>query len=132
MGAIDAAIIGWILTEFTFDRPHEYANSLTVVTVSLVLGWISGLLWRRLRATENAAKAFAWTVTGGFVATLSAIVIVARTVLSSLAPYAVPLAAVIFITIAFFTPLLTRVKIARWVAAIPVLLAVGVGVGLFL
>ena len=132
VGAIVAAIIGWMLTGGVVDRPSEYTNSLTVVTVSLVLGWVSGLLWRRLRAGDNAVRAFSWTIAGGFLVTLSAVLIVDRTVLNSLAPYAVPLAAIIFITLGFFTPVLARVTAPLWSASVPILLAFAVGFGLFL
>lgn len=132
IAAIDAAIIGWILTTWFFDSPHEYANSLTVVVVALVLGTISGSLWRRLRASKNARTVFAWTMAGGFVATIAAVLITDQTVLRSLAPYAVPLVAIIFITLAFFTPLLSTSRSPRWIAALPVLLALAIGVGLFL
>ena len=132
IGAIVAALIGWMLAGGVVDRPSEYANSLTVVLISLTLGWISGLLWRRLRASDNALKTFSWTVAGAFLVTLSAVLIVDQTVLSSLAPYAVPLAAVIFITLAFFTPVLARVTAPKWSAAVPILLALAIGIGLFL
>jgi predicted Co/Zn/Cd cation transporter (cation efflux family) len=131
-GAIVAAIFGRILTEGVVEQPHGYANSLTVVIVSLVLGWISGLLWRKLRASDNASKTFSWTIAGAFFVTLAAVLIVDRTVLSSLVPYAVPLVAIIFITLAFFTPLLSRVTAPKWTAAIPILLALATGIGLFL
>jgi predicted Co/Zn/Cd cation transporter (cation efflux family) len=130
--AIVAAIIGRILTGGVVEQPHDYANSLTVVIVSLVLGWISGLLWRKLRASDNASKMFSWTIAGAFFVTLAAVLIVDRTVLSSLAPYAVPLVAIIFITLAFFTPPLSRVTAPKWTAAIPILLALAIGIGLFL
>jgi hypothetical protein len=132
IGAIVAAIVGWMLTGGVVDRPSEYANSLTVVLISLTLGWISGLLWRRLRASDNAVKMFSWTIAGAFLVALSAVLIVDQTVLSSLAPYAVPLAAIVFITLGFFTPALARVTAPLWAAAIPLLLAFAVGVGLFL
>jgi uncharacterized membrane protein len=132
IGAIVAALIGWMLTGGIVDRPSEYTNSLTVVSVSLTLGWISGLLWRRLRAGNNAVNAFSWTIVGGFLVTLSAVLIVDQTVLSSLAPYAVPLAAIIFITLAFFTPVLARITAPKWSAVIPILLAFAIGIGLFL
>jgi hypothetical protein len=132
IGAIVAAIVAWMLTGGVVDRPSDYTNSLTVVIVSLVLGWVSGLLWRRLRANDNAVKVFSWTIAGAFLATLSAVLIVDQTVLSSLAPYAVPVAAIIFITLGFFTPVLARVTAPRWSAAIPLLLALAVGLGLFL
>lgn len=132
IGAIVAAIVGRILTGGTVDNPHDYVNSLTVVIAALVLGFISGMLWRRLRATDNPSTVFAWTLVGGGVATLAAVLIVDQTVLSSLAPYAVPLVAIIFITLAFFTPIVSRVTAPTWIAAIPVLLAIAIGVGLFL
>ena len=131
-GAIVAAIVGWILTGGVVENPHDYVNSLTVVIVSLALGLISGLLWRRLRATDNASTVFAWTIVGGFVMTLAAVLVVDQTVLSSLAPYVVPLMAIIFITLAFFTPMLAQVTAPPWTAALPVLLALAIGVGLFL
>jgi uncharacterized membrane protein YeaQ/YmgE (transglycosylase-associated protein family) len=132
IGAIVAAIIGAILTSSVVDQPHDYANSLTVVIVSLVLGWISGMLWRRIRAADGASTMFAWTLVGAFIATLGAVVIADQTVLKSLAPWAIPLGAVIFITLAFFTPLLSRVHAPQWTAAIPVLIALLIGFGLFL
>jgi hypothetical protein len=131
IGAIVAAIVGWILTGEVVENPHDLVNSLTVVIVALVLGLIAGLLWRRLRATDNASTIFAWTVVGGFVMTLAAILVVDQTVLSSLAPYTVPLAGIIFITLAFFTPILSRVTAPPWIAVIPVLLALAIGLGLF-
>jgi hypothetical protein len=132
IGAIVAAIIGWILTGGIVENPHDYVNSLTVVIVSLALGFIAGMLWRRLRAMDNAATVFSWTLVGGGVATLAAVLIVDQTVLSSLAPHTLPLFAVIFITLGFFTPIMSRVTAPTWIAAIPILLALAIGVGLFL
>jgi hypothetical protein len=132
IGAIVAAIVGWILTEGVVENPHDYVNSLTVVIVSLALGFIAGMLWRRLRATNNASTVFAWTLVGGGVATVAAVLMVDQTVLSSLAPYVLPLVAIIFITLAFFTPIMSRVTAPTWIAAIPILLALAIGVGLFL
>ena len=131
IGAIVAAIVGWILAGGVVENPHDLVNSLTVVIVALVLGLIAGLLWRRLRVTDNASTIFAWTVAGGFVMTLAAILVVDQTVLSSLAPYTVPIAGIIFITLAFFTPILSRVTAPPWISVIPVLLALGIGFGLF-
>lgn len=131
IGAIDAAIVGWILTAWVFEAPHDYANSLTVVVVALVLGVISGALWRKLRASPNGRVVFTWAIVGAFFATLSAVVIADQTVVNHLAPYAVPLTAIIFITIAAFTPTLSASHTAKWVAAIPVLLALALGVALY-
>lgn len=132
IAAIDAAIIGWILTTTTYDSPDEYANSLTVVVIALALGLISGTLWRRLRASSNARTVFAWTMAGGFLATIAAVLLADQTVLASLAPYAVPLVAIVFITLGFFTPMLTRVRSPQWIAAIPLLIAIALGFGLLL
>jgi hypothetical protein len=131
IGAIDAAIVGWILTEFVVDQPHEYTNSVTVTIVALVLGLISGSLWGNLRASANGHNAFVWSMVGGFAVTLAAVLVADQTILRDLATYAVPLVAVIFITLAFFTPLLSRARAARWIAAVPVLLAIAIGIGLF-
>ncbi|GMQ93633.1 MAG: hypothetical protein BMS9Abin12_1113 [Acidimicrobiia bacterium] len=132
IAAIAAAVIGWILTTTALDSPDEYANSLTVVVIALVLGLISGVLWRRLRASSNAQTVFAWSMAGGFVAAIAAVLLADQTVLTSLAPYAVPLVAIVFITLGFFTPMLARTRSPQWIAAIPPLLAVGIGFGLFL
>jgi high-affinity Fe2+/Pb2+ permease len=130
IGAIVAAIVGWTLTEFVFDQPHTYTNTLTVTIVAVVLGLVSGGLWGSLRASANGHRAFVWSMVGGFVVTIIAVLVADQNILNGLAPYAVPLTAIIFITLAFFTPLLSQVRTSPWVAAIPVLLAVGLGVGL--
>ena len=132
IAAMVAATIGWILTTIVIDSPHEFTNSLTIVIVALVLGFISGSLWRKLRATDNARMVFGWTLAGGFVATIAAVLIADQTVLRSLAPYAVPLVAIVFITLAFFTPLLSTVRSPRWIATLPVLASLAIGIGLFL
>lgn len=132
IGAISAAISGWLLTEFVLDQTHRSTNSLTVAIVALVLGLVSGSLWGKLRASDSGHRTFTWTMVGGFFATLSAVLIVDQTLVSELAPYAVPLVAIIFITLAFFTPLLSRVRAATWVAVFPVLLALDIGLGLSL
>jgi hypothetical protein len=126
IGAIVAAVLSIAL-----ESPNErYANSLSVVIISLVLGAVSGELWRRLRATSNGLRTFGWTTAGGFVAVLAAIVIADRSIAAELSPYAVPVAAVIFITLGFLTPLLDGVRAPVWLAALPVLIALGLGAGL--
>ena len=128
-GAIAAVVAG--IVSLPLRSPDDvFANSLTVVIVSIVLGVISGSLWRRLRAMANAQKLFAWSMVGAFVASMAAIAIVDLTILSSLIPYAAPLAAIIFITLGFFTPVLSRLTAPVWVAAIPILIALGIGIGL--
>ncbi len=124
IGAIVAAIIGLFV-----DSPNEtYANSLVVVLAALTLGAASGALWRRLRATSNGLRTFSWTVAGGWFVAVAAIVVTDQAIVADLVPYAVPAATVIFITIGFLTPLVDGVTAPTWVAAIPILIALGLGV----
>ena len=126
VGAIVAALIALAL-----DSPNEtYANSLSVVIVALILGAASGELWRRLRATNNGLRTFAWTTAGGFFVVVTGIVIADQTVVADLTPYAVPIAAIVFITLGFLTPLIDGVEAPMWLAAVPIALALALGVGL--
>jgi len=129
-GAIAAIVAGGIAA--VLRTPNEIiANSLTVVLVSIVLGIVAGGLWRRLRATDNAEKVFAWSMVGAFFAVASAIALADLFALNNLIPYAGPIAVVVFITLGFFVPMLSRVTAPVWVAAIPIVIALLVGVGLF-
>lgn len=129
-GAIAAIVAA--LVSLPLRSPDEIiANSLTVVVASLVLGGISGLLWRRLRVNDNAVRIFGWTMAGGFVAAMAGVAIADQTALNNLVPYATPVAAVIFITLGFLTPLLSGVAAPVWIAAIPIVVAVALGIGLF-
>lgn len=129
-GALAAIVAG--LVSLPLRNPDQVlANTLTVVLVSLGLGLVSGALWRRLRATDNAQRVFAWSMVGGFLVTMIAISIVDQTVLATLIPYATPLAVIIFITLGFFTPMLSRVTAPVWVAAVPIVIALALGAGLF-
>lgn len=125
-----AAIVA-ALVSLPLRSPDEIvANSLSVVIGPLVLGLTAGMLWRRLRAADNAHKAYGWTMAGGFVATMMAASLVDIFFLDNVAPYAAPLTAIIFLTLGFLVPLLAGVTAPLWVAAIPVLVALGLGVGL--
>ena len=68
---------------------------------------------------------------GGWFVAMLAVTIVDQTTLSNLVPYAAPLAAIIFITLGFLTPLLSGVTSSMWLAAIPVAIALALGIGLF-
>jgi hypothetical protein len=128
-GAIGAIVSA--LVALGLDSPDEtYANSLTVVLVALVLGAASGALWRRLRATSNGLRTFGWTTAGGFVVVLAAIVIADQTVVTNLTPYAIPVATIIFVTLGFLTPLIDGIRAPVWTAAIPIVIALGLGIGL--
>ena len=98
---------------------------------ALLIGLASGLLWRRLPATKNGLATFRLALLGGFVTALVGIAIVDQVALSSLIPYAVPIAGMIFVTVAFLTPLFASMVISPWLAIIPALFALGLGVALF-
>ena len=129
-GSIAAMVAG--LVSLLLRSPDEViANSLTVVIVSIVLGLFAGVLWRKLRATDNAEKVFAWSMVAAFFAVAAAIALVDLFALSNTAKYAGPLAIIIFLTLGFFVPMLSRVTAPVWVAAIPIVVALILGVGLF-
>lgn len=125
-----AAIVAAVVSLPLPDPDADVVNSLTVVLLSLALGAVAGMLWRRLRATEGALRAFGWTMAGGFVVALMAIAVTDQTVLSNLIAYATPLVAILFITLGFLTPLFARVTSSPWLAAIPVVIALALGIGL--
>jgi hypothetical protein len=129
-GAIAAIVAG--LVSLALRSPDEVvANSLSVVLVSIVLGLLAGGLWRKLRATHNAQMVFAWSMVGAFFAVAAAIALADLFALSNLIKYAGPLAVLIFITLGFFVPMLSRVTAPVWVAAIPIVIALALGIGLF-
>ena len=129
-GAI-AAIVAAVLAVLLRSPDEIVANSLSVVLVSLALGLVAGMLWRRIRLTARPLWTFGWTMAGGFFVAMLAVTIVDQTVLSNVIAYAAPIAALIFITLGFLTPLLAGVTAPVWVAAIPVLIALAMGIGLF-
>jgi hypothetical protein len=123
-----AAIVAGLIT-LILDTPSDISGaSLAVVLIALAIGALSGLLWRRLRASANAMRTFSWTIAGGFFITLAAIAITDQAGVNDLIRYAVPLAAVIFITVGFITPLLDGVTAPQWVAIIPIVIALAIGV----
>lgn len=129
-GAV-AAIVAGVLSAILRSPDEIVANSLTVVLTSLTLGLVAGLLWRRLRASSRAMVAFGIAMAAGWFVSMIAVTIVDQAVLSNLIPYAAPLAAVIFISLGFLTPVFARVTASMWLAAIPVVIALAIGIGLF-
>ena len=126
-----AAIVAAIVS-LPLRSPNEnIANTVSVVIVSVALGVLSGMLWRRLRAGNNASKMFAWTMVGGFVAVMLGVTLGDRLLLDNLISYAAPLAAIIFVTLGFLVPLLSKSTLPVWVAVIPIGIALAVGFGLF-
>lgn len=127
IGAIAASLLSLPLTS-----PNDtIGNALTITVVALVIGVFSGLLWRRLRAGRSAQRDY-WIAIGlGAVAALTALAITDFFVLEDTFQYAVPVAVVIFLTVGLLTPPLAAVVIPRWVAALPLLIAIGIALGVF-
>jgi hypothetical protein len=129
-GAIAAIVAG--LVSLALRSPDEViANSLSVVLVSIVLGLIAGALWQRQRAIRNAEKVFAWSMVGAFFVVAAAIALADLFAFSNLIEYAGPLAVIIFVTLGFFVPMLSRITASVWIAAIPIVVALALGIGLF-
>lgn len=120
------------LLSLPLRSPDEIvANSLTVAITALIIGMVSGLLWRRLRAMPNAQRTYRIAIGLGFLAAMTAVAITDQVLLSNLFLYALPLAGVIFLTVGLLTPVLATVTVSPWIAAIPVVLAIAAGIGFF-
>jgi hypothetical protein len=127
VGAIAASLIA-----LPIHTPDELvANSLTVTIVALIVGALSGMLWRRIRAFSHATRTFALAIVGGFVTTMIAAAIIDQTALSRFIPYAGAVSLVIFLSVGLLTPVFSRAIAPSWAALIPVALALAVGLGLF-
>ena len=127
VGAIAASLIA-----LPVHSPDELvANSLTITIAALAIGALSGLLWRKIRATANATRTFAFTMVGGFVVTMMAAAIIDQIALERFIPYAGAASLVIFLSIGLLTPVFSQAVVPAWVAFIPVVLALIVGFGLF-
>ncbi len=126
VGAIAASLIA-----LPIHSPDELvANSLTITVAALIIGALSGLLWRRIRATANALRTFALTMVGAFLITMMAAAIIDQTALDRFIPYAGAVALVIFLSVGLLTPVFSRAVVPTWVAFIPVVLALIIGLGL--
>ncbi len=91
-------------------------------------------LGHALEKTESRklrSKIFAWTMVGAFVAAMLAVTLGDRFLLDNFVTYAAPLAAIIFVTLGFLVPMLSRATLPVWVAAVPIVVALAHGVGLF-
>lgn len=127
VGAIAASLIA-----LPIHTPDELvANSVTITIGALIIGALSGWLWRRIRASSNAYRTFALAMVGGFVITMLAAAIVDQTALNRLIPYAAAVSLVIFLSVGLLTPVFATAIAPAWAALIPVVLALIVGFGLF-
>lgn len=135
VAGLAAGAVGGIagsLLALPLRSPDEVvANSLSIVIAALVIGLVSGMLWRRLRASATARRSFWMAIGLGFAAALTAIAVTDWFVFSNLIPYAAPVALVIFLSVGLLTPVFATVTVSPWIAAIPVVLALVAGVGLF-
>jgi hypothetical protein len=128
-GAIGAIVAS--LVSLPLSSPDEtVANTLSVTVVSLLIGLAAGELWRRLRASNNAMRIFLWAQAGALIIALLAITIVDRTFLGQLGPYALPLAIIVFASVALLTPLLAGSHLPSWSIWLLVAVALLVGAGL--
>lgn len=65
---------------------------------------------------------------GGFAASMAAVVLGDRLILDNLITYAAPLGAIIFATLWILVPRLSESTLPLWAAAIPIVLALVLGV----
>lgn len=126
------AAVAAALVSLPLRSPDEIvANSLTVAVGALVVGLGAGVSWHTAAPTSNAAGRHAIVMAGAFVAAMALVAVADRTILSNLLGYAVPLAALIFVVTAVLTPLLAAASPSSWWSVAAVVVALGIGVGLF-
>jgi polyisoprenoid-binding protein YceI len=127
VGAIAGSIVSLSIT-----TPDELvANTLSLTIVALLIGLATGELWRRVRATDNGLRTFSLTVFAAFLLTLILLVSIDRFALQNLLPYAVPVAALVFLSVGLLTPPFSRSVVSSWLVVIPLVLALAIGIGLF-
>jgi hypothetical protein len=127
VGAIAASLIS-----LPVDSPNDtVANPLTVTVVAMIIGALSGMVWRRVRATANGARNFVIAMSAGLVVVLSTLAIIEWTAGGGWFTYTAFVAGVIFLSVILLTPVISRAVAPLWAAMIPVVLAVIVAIGLF-
>jgi hypothetical protein len=98
----------------------------------MIIGALSGLVWRRLRATDNGAATFVIAMVAGLLVVLSALAIIEWTAGGGWFTYSALVTGVIFLSVILLTPPISRAVAPIWAAMIPVVLAIIVAAGLFL
>ncbi|MEA3502959.1 MAG: hypothetical protein U9R47_09320 [Actinomycetota bacterium] len=127
VGAIAASLISLPVTS-----PNDtVANPLTVTVVAMIIGALSGFVWRSVRATSNGARTFVIAMVAGLFVVLSAFAIIEWTAGGGWFTYSALVAIVVFLSIGLLTPAISRAVAPVWAAMIPVVLAFVVAVGLF-
>ncbi len=127
VGAIAASLIS-----LPVASPNEtVANPLTATIVAMLIGVLSGFVWRSVRATTNGARTFVIAMVAGLLVVLSTLAIIEWTAGGGWFTYTALVAGVIFLSVALLTPVISRAVAPIWAAMIPVALAVVVALGLF-
>ena len=127
VGAIAAALIS-----LPVDSPNDaVANPLTVTVVAMIIGALSGLVWRRLRATDKGTATFVIAMVAGLLVVLSVLAIIEWTAGGGWFTYSALVTGVIFLSVILLTPPISRAVAPVWAAMIPVVLAIAVAIGLF-
>lgn len=129
-GAV-GAMAGTLLA-FSLRSPDDIvANSVSVTVAALIVGVVSGWLWRRIRATDGGIATFRWAVFGGFIVALVGIAVVDQVALANLIPYGVPIAIAVFASIGLLTPFFATHHFPVWGVGVLVVIAAAMAVGLF-
>lgn len=127
VGAIAASLIA-----LPVASPNEsIANPVTVTLAAMIVGVLSGRLWRRLRAQRHGTRAFAIAVIGGFLFASLALGLVEWQVGGGWFTYGVLVTGVLFLSVALLTPAISRAVAPTWTVAIPVVLALITAAGIF-
>ncbi len=129
-GALAAVVAA--LVSLPLRSPHDaLLNSASVTWGVLLLGLVSGLVWRRLSRGQDSLRRFTIVMVVGFLVWV-AVAFAIGTMLTRMVSFSVPLAAIAFGGIGVLTPLLSRAPLAaRWpVVVVALVVAAAVGVGL--
>lgn len=135
LAGLAAGAVGGIagsVVSLSITTPDEIvANTLSITILAMIIGAASGELWRRVRASNNGLRSFSLAVLAAFVLSLIVLFTIDRFALGNLLGYAVPVAAIVFLSIGLLTPPLSRAVVSGWIVLIPVILALVIGIGLF-
>ncbi len=126
VGAIAASLISLPVTS-----PNDtVANPLTVTVVAMIIGALSGMVWRSVRATTNGARTFVIAMVAALFVVLSTLAIIEWTAGGGWFTYTALVAGMVFLSVGLLTPAISRAVAPIWAALIPVFLAVVIALGL--
>lgn len=123
VGAIVAAIVS-----IPLRSPDDLiGNSASVTLGALAVGIASGVYWRRVHDQADASRKLWMFAAVGFGAAVVLFVILEVAVLSRFASFGIPLAAIIFGSVALLTPIFTTMRMPTWIPLVAVVVAFIVG-----